>query len=85
MPFDYQSNRHCAKTPTAVNSDATCLITSQIDTVPKLGKRSKKLSGGLITSQIDTVPKPSRELYPLYTGLITSQIDTVPKHPGGLF
>ena len=77
--FDYQSDRHCAKTPTAspttcstfdYQSDRHCaktcgsraptrwrLITSQIDTAPKLRQTCRERLASLITSQIDTAPK----------------------------
>ena len=35
--FDYQSNRHCAKTVPCCSTAIWGLITSQIDTAPKLG------------------------------------------------
>ena len=38
------------------------LITSQIDTAPKLCLLLEKVVSGLITSQIDTAPKPFNEL-----------------------
>ena len=61
------------------------LITSQIDTAPKLRIGRQAEPARLITSQIDTAPKllvchPSH----LFS-LITSQIDTAPKpHPSHL-
>ena len=62
--FDYQSDRHCSKTPSARNSASCCLITSQIDTAPKLGWGQAKSITRLITSQIDAAPK--RDDYPDY-------------------
>ncbi len=35
--FDYQSDRHCSKTGDIRNAAKKRLITSQIDTAPKLG------------------------------------------------
>ena len=35
-----------------------CLITSQIDTAPKLTFKAQNTVPSLITSQIDTAPKP---------------------------
>ena len=77
--FDYQSNRHCAKTLCQAVNKVCSLITSQIDTVPKLKKLPYGGSVRLITSQIDTVPKPAPNPRDKSVGLITSQIDTVPK------
>ena len=55
------------------------MITSQIDTAPKLPHDGARASLSLITSQIDTAPKLAiLESLPL-DGLITSQIDTAPK------
>ena len=55
------------------------LITSQIDTAPKLHAGRHGALAGLITSQIDTAPKRPRPLAEVVGGLITSQIDTAPK------
>ena len=63
--FDYQSDRHCSKTSVLVTAATTGLITSQIDTAPKLVLLAAGEPVGLITSQIDTAPKPaSREAGP---------------------
>ena len=55
--FDYQSDRHCAKTAATASACPTSLITSQIDTVPKQIRKHSPNVNCLITSQIDTVPK----------------------------
>ena len=55
------------------------LITSQIDTAPKLCDKRAAQQRGLITSQIDTAPKRTRTRARGIDGLITSQIDTAPK------
>ena len=55
------------------------LITSQIDTAPKLKRLGERADCRLITSQIDTAPKPAEILPRVRSGLITSQIDTAPK------
>ena len=55
--FDYQSNRHCAKTAHTPAPRVRSLITSQIDTAPKLPVIHSAVHVGLITSQIDTAPK----------------------------
>ena len=55
--FDYQSDRHCAKTLTYIAAVSGSLITSQIDTAPKLCYDYRRFSVRLITSQIDTAPK----------------------------
>ena len=56
--FDYQSDRHCSKTPDGRSRQGAGLITSQIDTAPKQADRRARHGRGLITSQIDTAPKP---------------------------
>ncbi len=81
--FDYQSDRHCAKTADGVLPALGRLITSQIDTAPKLILYSFFKGHGLITSQIDTAPKQYMTLQRITPRLITSQIDTAPK-PGAL-
>ena len=55
------------------------LITSQIDTAPKLGMFDNTQNNRLITSQIDTAPKQILTPSAFATCLITSQIDTAPK------
>ena len=55
------------------------MITSQIDTAPKLRVSVTETIAGLITSQIDTAPKLRGEGAAVRPGLITSQIDTAPK------
>ena len=55
------------------------MITSQIDTAPKLNVCNQRRYSCLITSQIDTAPKRRRVLGRAVRGLITSQIDTAPK------
>ena len=55
------------------------MITSQIDTAPKLVVNLRFRSWCLITSQIDTAPKRRDILEDAIVGLITSQIDTAPK------
>ena len=55
------------------------MITSQIDTAPKLLLSKASALCGLITSQIDTAPKHYPLHGPHWDGLITSQIDTAPK------
>ena len=55
------------------------LITSQIDTAPKLVLLAAGEPVGLITSQIDTAPKPRSTTRLESPSLITSQIDTAPK------
>ena len=55
------------------------LITSQIDTAPKLGLGLAGAEDGLITSQIDTAPKLEHRHAAHGSRLITSQIDTAPK------
>ena len=77
--FDYQSDRHCAKTESAEDVDAESLITSQIDTAPKPPLRLARLRLRLITSQIDTAPKQELGAFFSLGSLITSQIDTAPK------
>ena len=57
VEFDYQSNRHCAKTSHSSLVTSESLITSQIDTAPKLELADEREDVGLITSQIDTAPK----------------------------
>ena len=78
--FDYQLDRHCSKT---ANTDELfeygSLITSQIDTAPKLMGGMVWTRASLITSQIDTAPKPMWDIVRVGSGLITSQIDTAPK------
>ena len=58
IEFDYQSDRHCAKTPYIERDAKAGLITSQIDTAPKQHDGLVLVVAGLITSQIDTAPKP---------------------------
>ena len=58
--FDYQSDRHCTKTHAAGRVCLSSLITSQIDTAPKLFFGQLSMSSRLITSQIDTAPKQDR-------------------------
>ena len=77
--FDYQSDRHCAKTRGLIVRNYVGLITSQIDTAPKHLRRRACAGGRLITSQIDTAPKHRACPRGLLFGLITSQIDTAPK------
>ena len=77
--FDYQSDRHCAKTVTTSGNKPQRLITSQIDTAPKLYKTVESEGSSLITSQIDTAPKRRTSSRCTNFGLITSQIDTAPK------
>ena len=77
--FDYQSNRHCAKTDHGLNYNENGLITSQIDTAPKRGTGWSHRRPRLITSQIDTAPKPTSTGLHCWPCLITSQIDTAPK------
>ena len=77
--FDYQSDRHCTKTIEEVKPKRGSLITSQIDTAPKLDPYFGSSDKGLITSQIDTAPKRAGVCAPRRHGLITSQIDTAPK------
>ena len=77
--FDYQSDRHCAKTFMPYKDPEKSLITSQIDTAPKLLMATEAQLKGLITSQIDTAPKHSKVQDAQKLGLITSQIDTAPK------
>ena len=77
--FDYQSNRHCAKTKVLWTEHNYCLITSQIDTAPKLPCAFGYSNPGLITSQIDTAPKLKVLYSEVPKSLITSQIDTAPK------
>ena len=82
--FDYQSDRHCAKTHDGILYGYFGLITSQIDTAPKHALARLDDDESLITSQIDTAPKLAiSRLYPAIR-LITSQIDTAPK-PIGLW
>ena len=59
------------------------LITSQIDTAPKLRDARGERRDGLITSQIDTAPKHGRYRPMGRYSLITSQIDTAPKQEEG--
>ena len=61
----------------------TSLITSQIDTAPKLREFDISYFAGLITSQIDTAPKRYAACDGHRRGLITSQIDTAPKRLQG--
>ena len=81
--FDYQSDRHCAKTEDLELLLFVGLITSQIDTAPKRGDRQRGKRPCLITSQIDTAPKPLFALLAHHQSLITSQIDTAPKRDRG--
>ena len=55
------------------------MITSQIDTAPKLERLRIVRHAGLITSQIDTAPKLGKYPVKVIQRLITSQIDTAPK------
>ena len=55
------------------------MITSQIDTAPKLVVNHDDVVRGLITSQIDTAPKRAGRWVGRCDSLITSQIDTAPK------
>ena len=55
--FDYQSDRHCSKTYYITTDINIRLITSQIDTAPKLQVPTLQGLLSLITSQIDTAPK----------------------------
>ena len=64
--------------------DRARLITSQIDTAPKLFLLFRFLFVSLITSQIDTAPKLEFDVLGARPGLITSQIDTAPKRTSGL-
>ena len=57
MRFDYQSDRHCAKTVARLVVLLGGLITSQIDTAPKHYGLPAGDPMSLITSQIDTAPK----------------------------
>ena len=77
--FDYQSDRHCSKTANFSELETPCLITSQIDTAPKLVRTEDVALRGLITSQIDTAPKQCEACPCGKPSLITSQIDTAPK------
>ena len=79
LGFDYQSNRHCAKTITPATdgvevfdyqSNRHCAKTRDLELVRAVG---------LITSQIDTAPKRHPGLIQTPACLITSQIDTAPK------
>ena len=56
--FDYQSDRHRSKTRACALFRFPDLITSQIDTAPKLVYEPHDPGLYLITSQIDTAPKP---------------------------
>ena len=78
--FDYQSDQHCAKTAQASTKVFSRLITSQINTAPKLINNQADAGESLITSQINTAPKLVGVGRPLGVGLITSQINTAPKH-----
>ena len=60
------------------------MITSQIDTAPKLRGGEAARAIRLITSQIDTAPKRACPPRIACLGLITSQIDTAPKPTHGL-
>ena len=60
--FDYQSDWHCAKTAEPFSAYGGGLITSQIDTAPKLLLWYCSPRFRLITSQIDTAPKPITSL-----------------------
>ena len=78
--FDYQSDRHCAKTVCIVRQ-----LSSQFDYqsdrhCAKTGVQNAILNLCLITSQIDTAPKQLVRDGHDEVGLITSQIDTAPKH-----
>ena len=64
---------------TILRAIALGLITSQIDTAPKLRLLQNRRDVGLITSQIDTAPKPQCVFCGATRCLITSQIDTAPK------
>ena len=77
--FDYQSDRHRSKTRSSRCSRPSGLITSQIDTAPKLVKLVTHRRQRLITSQIDTAPKLRFPHSGFQNSLITSQIDTAPK------
>ena len=77
--FDYQSDRHCAKTCGGGPCRLGSLITSQIDTAPKRASSAYAKKSRLITSQIDTAPKQIVEYTDGVESLITSQIDTAPK------
>ena len=81
--FDYQSDRHCSKTLDVAAGDWSSLITSQIDTAPKLRPSCSTWRASLITSQIDTAPKRRLAFIPFRKSLITSQIDTAPKQVVG--
>ena len=61
------------------------LITSQIDTAPKLAVTQARKGSSLITSQIDTAPKRRLIEMCVPISLITSQIDTAPKLPSSMF
>ena len=78
--FDYQSNRHCAKTALRFSRTLKMFDYQSNRHCAKTWRHAHHAVPSLITSQIDTVPKR-----PLQGGferhcLITSQIDTVPKH-----
>ena len=88
--FDYQSDRHRSKTRACALFRFPDLITSQIDTAPKLNMKPAETVNDLITSQIDTAPKRDGLGEGVDEDLITSQIDTAPKqvyepHDPGLY
>ena len=70
--------REVVKTISSVD-DRISLITSQIDTAPKLSQCWSAPIPRLITSQIDTAPKLLGARCRGRVGLITSQIDTALK------
>ena len=79
IEFDYQSNRHCAKT-----TDMRSLNMKEFDYQSNrhCAKTQEQRDGPhfrLITSQIDTAPKHVLGGLGERLCLITSQIDTAPK------
>ena len=78
--FDYQSNRHCAKTEQVMGISRRKFDYQSNRHCAKTSWTARPKSTRLITSQIDTVPKRPQRDHHQELRLITSQIDTVPKH-----
>ena len=81
---DYQSERHCSKTPKVSLGALASAITSQNGTAPKQQIVSRKGDQCAITSQNGTAPKPALWEVLKQWGAITSQNGTAPKLTGAM-
>ena len=79
MLCDYQSERHCSKTPNVIAKIIESAITSQNGTAPKPKTRDIPTRFRAITSQNGTAPKHMSLDVSKVLGAITSQNGTAPK------